>query len=101
MPALDPFAGRSPGEAAPYENAQTVTPSDTAELPVIPALIALPSDADITSGHAVRVEMMNGQIITVWLAHPAAVGFVGAAVPVRCKRILATGTTAPRVTLFW
>ena len=101
MPALDPFAGRSPGEAAPYENAQTVTPSDSAELPVIPALIALPSDEDITSGHTARVEMLNGQIVTVWLAHPNAFGFVGAAVPVRCKRILATGTTAPRVTLFW
>ena len=38
----DPFSGRSPNPAAPYDNALTITPSDTDDLPVIPSAILIP-----------------------------------------------------------
>lgn len=38
----DPFQGRSPNPAAPYDNALTITPSDIDDLPVIPSAILIP-----------------------------------------------------------
>lgn len=101
MPQIDPFLGRVPGEAQPYENVLTVTPSDTIELPVIPSAICLPVSPSDAGNHALRVELLNGEITTVIAGAQQAFGFAGAALPLRVRRIFATGTTAPRVCLFW
>lgn len=107
----DPFQGRAASEGAPYDNALTVTPSDTADLPVIPSAIYLPpvlgandflypDGQDPNRVYQITMQMQNGETMTI---QSAGLGSDGKPVllPFRPRRIMATGTNAIRITLFW
>lgn len=107
--SINPFQGRAAGEGAPYDNALTITPSDTLDLPVIPSALHIPlvmkpgNDGvlqDPSSIQRLCLVMQNGEEITLASAGWTG-GFEPVFLPVRPKRIKATGTTAIAVTLLW
>ncbi|SEB62212.1 hypothetical protein [Rhodobacter sp. 24-YEA-8] len=105
----DPFQGRAPSEGAPYDNALTVTPNDTADLPVIPSAIHIPyleqPDGsgviqDAMTPRPLRLVMQNGEELTI-LAQGMTLDCKPLFIALRPKRIMATGTDAVAVTLLW
>ena len=108
---IDPFQGRAVSEGAPYDNALTVAPNDTADLPVIPSAIYLPfvpgpdgflypDGQDPNRVYQISMLMQNGESITI-LAAGAESGCKPILLPFRPRRIMATGTTASHVPLLW
>lgn len=103
----DPFQGRAPSEGAPYDNAMTIAPSDTTDLPVIPAAIYIPhvlaEDGSIAQNshslHNIRIQLQNGEAITILSA--GTVNNQPVLLPFRPVRILATGTSVSTITLVW
>jgi hypothetical protein len=106
MPSIDQFQGRAATKGAPYDNALTVTPSDTEDLPVIPSALFLPlvtDGSDLLQNnaetHQLRLLMQNGEVADIITAGRDGVRTI--LLELRPRRILATGTSAIAVTLLW
>lgn len=104
--ASDPFAGRSNKPFELFDNMQLVTPSDTDELPVVASFLW------VSSKGAVKVTTAGGQDFT--FGGPASNGnltdassFLGIpsqgqrGVPIRIRKVWATGTTATQIWALW
>jgi len=77
----DPFKTRAPSLNGPANDLIPVTPSDTADLPVVAVALYVEGKG------AVRFVSQAGQTRTVALLD-------GAILPVGVRRVMATGTTA-------
>lgn len=78
----DPFATYAAGLSSPAVHAMTITPSDDEDLPVPTRAIYVGAPGDVA------VVMMGGETVTF----PGAVA--GTTLPIRVRRVLATGTTS-------
>lgn len=81
----DAFANTQPSLSGPASAAFTVTPSDTADLSTLPRALYVGGDGNLT------VIMQGGQTVT--LTAVAA----GTLLPLRVRRVLATGTSATAI----
>lgn len=82
----DPFASSSDNVSAPCRRWVAVTPSDTVDLPEIPKALYIGGAGDVAM---IGVASPAGASAVAWRA-----AFAGMILPVRPRRILATGTTA-------
>jgi len=89
---LSTWGNASPGYG-PFSNAKAITPSDTADLEVIPSALHIGATGDLT------VTMGNGEKVTFKniAAGTGVVGLVG----IRPVRIWATGTTVTGIVALW
>lgn len=85
----DEFSSTGTGLASPAANAAELTPADGADLAY--------SSRGLYVGGAgnVRVQTVGGSVVT-FVAVPA-----GSILPVRVKRVYATGTTATSIMALW
>lgn len=88
MPPIDTFKPYSQGLESPASNFVAVTPSDSAELAVLPRFLII--------GTAGNVSLVNadGQSVTI----PVQAGQV---LPLRPSKVNATGTTATGIVAAW
>ena len=84
------FGPNSDTTSSPARNALMVTPSDTVDLINVTKALYIGGTGDVT------VIMLDGSAPQTFSACP-----VGMILPVRCTRILATGTTATKITAFY
>lgn len=84
----DPFKSYSPGPTDPVSNAVAITPSDTEDLAVIPRGIIVSE-----TGH-VRATFLNGETVDLYVV-------AGVFIPVRVKKIHASGTSAIGIVAAW
>lgn len=87
----DPFESMTSPHPGSPRNALQITPNDNADLPVVPSCIWCNTPGDV------RVTAHNGEIVTFKLNPSLSFGIV----PIRAKRIHATGTTAAGIILLW
>ena len=88
---FDPFPGYTNSPLGPYSSGLAILPSDTVDLPVVPAMVWCGSAGDL------RVTLLNGETVTIKVSQSAlAAGYL-----IRATRIFATGTTAADIVLFW
>jgi len=81
MPAIDTFASNSEGLTAPVDNAEAITPNDSAD--IVTATRAL----SVGAGGTLRVTTLGGNTVDL---NPQDGQFM----PIRVSRVHATGTTA-------
>lgn len=86
----DPWATISTGIDGPANNAASVTPNDSADLPIAARALY------IGVGGNVSVDMVGGQESVVFANVPG-----GTVLPVRVKRVNSTGTTATTMLALW
>ena len=86
--ARDMFAQIIPGFTSPAGSAAEVTPDDAADL-------AVPSRALHIGGGGDLVALMDGGQTATFKAE------AGALLPIRVRRVLATGTTATGIVALW
>lgn len=86
MPINDPNQFSPETTSSPARNAVTVTPSDTADLTSVSKALYVGVSGDVT------VNTLGGATAVTFKAVPA-----GMILPVRCTRVLATGTTATSI----
>lgn len=99
MSVFDPFGSQSIGRDDAPRNALEIVPSDADDLPVLPSSIwAEKSDGGPIS---LRVQMGAGDPITLTLPGAASGPSVAPGLGISPTRILATGTNATRIILFW
>lgn len=82
----DPFSSYADNAAAPARHAVAVTPSDTIDLLDTPKGLYIGTGGDVT---LVAADAPAGNTGTVFRGLPS-----GALLPVRVRRVLASGTTA-------
>lgn len=82
MPAVDQHGSSSEGLSGPADDAETITPSDAAELASITRALYVGGSGDVV------VVMRGGQTVTFRAAA------AGSTLPIRVKQVRATGTTA-------
>lgn len=86
---MDRFANNSTSLDSPASDAAAITPSDSADLSVIPRALYCTGDG------TVRVTMRNG-------GDPVTLPMIyGVPLPVRVSRVWATGTTATGIVGVW
>lgn len=83
---LDAFSSFADNVAAPARHAVAVTPSDTADLPDTPKGLYVGTGGDVV---LVAADAPAGAAGTAFRSLPG-----GALLPVRARRVLASGTTA-------
>ncbi len=86
---MDPFKDYSDSLTSPIRSAQTVTPDDTNDLPVLPRALYIGGAGDV------HLTTAGGQEVT-FAAVPA-----GTILPVRAGRVWATGTAATSILAMW
>lgn len=84
----DQFASRTPGLESPAANAAEISPSDTTDLTAGTRALYVGIAGDI------RVTMAAGQVVTLLSAGPGVV-------PLRVRRVHATGTSAAAIVALW
>lgn len=84
----DPFEGRSVGLESPASHGVAVVPNDGVDLPTSARVLY------VGTGGALQVVLVGGDTVTLQNLTP---GFV----PLRVRRVLATGTTAADILAFW
>lgn len=89
MAADDGYYG-PPEQSGPARNAETVTPSDTLDLPDVTRGLYVGGSGDV------KVNMADTGAAVVFVLVPA-----GTLLPVRVSRVLATGTTATDMVALW
>lgn len=82
MPALDSYEYFTKSILAPLDEAFSVTPSDTADLPYVTRSLMVTAAGDVS------VVMKSGDTVTLPGLEP------GTIYPIRVARVRATGTTA-------
>lgn len=87
MPAIDNFVGRT-NLSDPYTSAAAVTPDNTNELSYMTRALV------IGTAGALKVTMHDGTDVT-FASVPAGL------LPIRVKRVFATGTVASNITALW
>jgi len=85
----DPFSSYAPGLDSPADDAAAVTPSNTVDLPTVARSLYVAGTGDV------RVITAKGTTVT-FTAVPA--GYI---LPVRCRRVTTTGTTATGIVALW
>jgi hypothetical protein len=83
MAAIDSFSSNAEGLISPPDNAFAITPSDSSELPYVTRGI-------YTGAGGSLVVILNGDSSSVTFANLPA----GVILPIRAKKVLATGTTS-------
>jgi hypothetical protein len=89
MAAVDTFTQFTPGLAAPYSNAATVTPNDSTDLATVTRALFVG-----TAGNIVVTMLGGGSNVTL-------TPLAGQTLPLRITRVLATGTTAGDIVALW
>ena len=85
----DPFSSYLPGLDSPADDAAAVTPSNTVDLATVARSLYV--------GGAGNVSLVTARGTTVtFTAVPA-----GSILPVRCRRVRVTGTTATAIVALW
>jgi len=87
----NPFKSHATPHPGTCDNALAVSPSDDTDLPIVPSIIWLGTPGNL------RVTMLNDEIVTLKMHTAASFGYL----PVRAKRIHATGTTASDIVILW
>lgn len=87
--ALDKFAGTPQSLTGPYENAAAVTPSNTTKLDYLTSALY------VGGAGAVSVLLRDGTTV-VFAVVPA-----GTTIPIRAKRVNASGTAATGIVALW
>lgn len=85
MAATDRYANFNSGIVGPGDDAFAVTPSDTVDFTVMARALYVGTTGDV------KLITRGGTTVT-FTAVPA-----GALIPVRCSRVMATGTTASTI----
>lgn len=85
----DQFENFETGLTSPYENAEAVTLSDSADLPNVPRALWVGGPGDI------KVTIKGGGTVTLIGAGK------GAFLPIRATRVWLTGTTATSIVALW
>ena len=75
-------------EWGPAENAAAVTPNDSTDLTTITTALIVQVSGTIA------VDMLGGQSVTIG-------ALAGQYIPIRVRRVRATGTTATGIVAFW
>ena len=86
---MDSFSTRSQNLNAPIRAGQAVTPSDEADLPVLPRALF------VGSGGTLAVDLADGGSVT-FEGVPA-----GTLLPLRAGRVRQSGTTASAILALW
>jgi hypothetical protein len=89
MPATDSFSNQKTVAYAPATNAVAVTANDSADLSYVTRAIY------VGNGGNVKVDMQDSGTV-IFLAVPT-----GMTLPIRAKRVYATGTTATSIIALW
>lgn len=89
MPATDIFSSTREGTQGPATAAAAITPSDTGEMAYVSRAVYVGATGNV------RLVMKNGATVTLQNV-PA-----GALLPVRVRKVMATGTTASGLVAFW
>ncbi len=87
MTSTDIYAAFTPSPSAPARRIETVTPSDTADLPRLAKALFIGAPGDV---RLVLVASPDGAGVTL-KNHP--IGYA----PIQTRRVLATGTTAAHI----
>lgn len=85
MAATDRYANFSSGVVGPGDDAFTVTPSDTVDFTIMARALYVGTTGDVTL-------ITRGGTTLKFAAVPA-----GGIIPVRCSRVMSTGTTASNI----
>lgn len=88
MSAVDDFATIQPSFQSPLTAGASVTPSDSTDLTDVTRAVYVGVAGDLTV-------VINGGNLTISGVT------AGSLLPIRVSRILATGTTATKITAFW
>ena len=85
---FDPYKSYARSSVDPITDGVSVTPNDNEDLAVIPRAVTCLSQGSI------RVTLLDGATVDLHLA-------AGHLMPIRAKRIHATGTTATGIATLW
>lgn len=84
----NPFVNMGGGLAGPYANAAQLTPSDAVDL------VTFTSALWVAGGTSLRVTMLGGEVVNFVLTGPTLL-------PIRVRRLHATGSTVTNAVGFW
>lgn len=102
MTSIDPFNGYSSDRDGPFDNMDFVEPSDESDLPVIASTLffqgRLPVSQENPDGSLVKVKITTAGGQTWTLETPTENRLT---LPVRVRKVWATGTTALTIVALW